>query len=524
MINLENKISPPILSIAPRLDETIGSLRPLLAWHNSEGGVERRRYTLQIDINPKFNSINLLEWRDISEGQSITYFRIEVGCELRDHAQYFWRVMARDSQGHKSEWGKEIGGVTARFFVNSSYTKEFYGTRVPVEGITASSGVGEEKIQDYDESGVTYWEGCGDQESYWIQFDLGHPIEVSRIWLLCGLAGWHGRENQQYDYINQDVNLEGRIVDYHWRYSNNGENWNEVPFSQMVGSDAFRRDFLLDKNPILARYFKIEITKWVGFAPRLHEVTFYQRSQPMIPVCEEYKYVLVIGTYCSDQINQNTELRAAILGLNEHLPPHWKLKVVEVPAYRMSLEVLNKMAVKPVAICLTGSGRWGEMLPRFEYNGVFEIIRHGDIPILGVCNGHQLLAQQEEVTFVSSMGRSYNSQSIESFVKEDIPPILIQKEDPIFNGMINPFYGSEYHSWSIKEMPLGFEVLATSTDAEGTVCIEVIKAKDRFIYGTQFHPEKPDPWNLGKMVLINFLDMAVKKAKVKDWEKEGDKN
>jgi len=521
MNNEGNKISPPILSIVPRLDETVVSLRPVFAWNNSKGGEEGRRYTLQIDTNPNFNSPNFFEWRDISEKHSITSFRPEAGCELKDNSQYFWRVMAVDSQGNRSEWGKEIGGITGRFFVSSSYTNMFYGIRVPAVEITSSCGTGTEKIQDYDESGVTYWEGAGGQESCWVKFDLGREVPISRIWLLCGLAGWYGRENRQYGYINRNIDLEGRLADYHWQYSNDDETWNEVPYSQVIGSNGFRADFIMDEEPVLARYFKIHMTKWIGSTPRIHEVTFYTRSQPDIPDFEDSKYVLVIGTQCSDQMNQNTELRDAILGLNGHISPPWKLGVVEVPAYRMSLEVLNKMAIKPVAICLTGSGRWGEMLPRFEYNGVFEIIRHGDIPILGVCNGHQLLAQQEEITYVRSMSRSYNSKSIESLVKEDIPPVFIQKEDPIFSGMINPFYGPEYHSWSIEVMPAGFEVLATSTDSEGTVCIEVIKAKDRFIYGTQFHPEKPYPWSLGKMVLINFLHMAVKRAKIKDDKKEG---
>jgi anthranilate/para-aminobenzoate synthase component II len=75
--------------------------------------------------------------------------------------------------------------------------------------------------------------------------------------------------------------------------------------------------------------------------------------------------------------------------------------------------------------------------------------------------------------------------------------------------MTNPFFGAQYHSWSIDVMPAGFEVLATSKDSQGTECIEVIKAKDRLIYGTQFHPEKPYPWSLGKMILINFLRMAL---------------
>ncbi|HHT63409.1 MAG: glutamine amidotransferase-related protein [Bacillota bacterium] len=501
------KISSPVLAVSPRLDETVTSMRPVLSWNNSKGGVGRRTYCLQIDITPDFNSSYLFEQHNIPEKHKISSWRLNV--PLKDNCQYFWRVRAEDSQGNKSEWGKEIGGITARFKVDSSYTQDFFGVRVPAVEITASHGSGAERIQDYDEEGFTCWEGVGAKENCWVKFDLGYRAEISCIWLLCGPAGWFKQENEQHDHFSRDSGLEGRLVDYCWQYSDNGIDWHEVPNSQVLGSDAFRMDLVLKPEPVLARYFKIHITRWMGPFPKIYEATFYTRKQPDVPLGENDPYVLIIGTQCSDEKNQHTELRDAVLGLNGHMPLPWKLNVIEIPAYKISFEVLEKMCPKPVAIILTGSGRWGEMMPRFEYNGVFNIIRHSDIPILGVCNGHQLLAQQEELTFVRNIGRRYHAQSIESLFQEDIPPVYIQKYDPIFCGMTNPFFGAQYHSWSIDVMPAGFEVLATSKDSQGTECIEVIKAKDRLIYGTQFHPEKPYPWSLGKMILINFLRMAL---------------
>ncbi|MFZ5945220.1 MAG: glutamine amidotransferase-related protein [Bacillota bacterium] len=504
------KISAPVLSIVPRLDETITNLRPVLAWNNSEGGEGKRTYTLQIDTTPDFNSPNLTECRDIPEKIHVTSWRPKKNMKLHDNLQYFWRVLAVDGKGNSSNWGCEIGGVTARFFVQSTYNEKFYGIRVPAVKITSSHGYGLENIQDYDEYGTNYWEGVGNEEHYWIEFELEKPVEVSRIWLLCGMAGWQGKKNEQYDYINRSIDLSGRLSNYLWLYSIDGEEWEDIPSARVEGSNAFRADIVLDNNPVFARFFKLYITGWIGPVPRVHEVTFYTRSQPPVPVVENDPYVLVIGTRCSDQKNQNTDLRAAILGLNGHVAPPWSLKVVEIPAYKISLDLLNKMNPQPVAIFLTGSDRWGEMLPRFEYNGVFEIIRHTDIPILGVCNGHQLLAQQEGITFAKSIGRSYCTKDIESLIKGNIPPITIEKNDLIFSGMSNPFYGPQYHSWSIEVVPTGFEVLATSQDSDGVVCIEVIKARNKLIYGTQFHPEIPHPWNMAKIILINFLNIATR--------------
>ena len=142
----------PILSTVPRLDEYVTNSRPLFAWPNTEGGYGIREYILQIDTSPTFNSLNLLEYPGFPEGVRVTSWRVKEGNELKDNTQYFWRVMAVDSKGNKSPWGREIGGITARFLVNTSWNDRFYGTRVPVIKIHASNGFGIENIQDYEES------------------------------------------------------------------------------------------------------------------------------------------------------------------------------------------------------------------------------------------------------------------------------------------------------------------------------------------------------------------------------------
>jgi len=144
---------------------------------------------------------------------------------------------------------------------------------------------------------------------------------------------------------------------------------------------------------------------------------------------------------------------------------------------------------------------------QYEYNGLFEIIREGDVPILGICAGHQMLAFCYGFTFCRSMGWA-DLTALEK--RSQIEPIYIVKENPIFKNMNNPFIAPEVHEWCVAVIPEGFELLAKSS------YIQAIRSKEKFIYGEQFHSEIEVPYNGGENYLINFLNMAIEKTKQSD--------
>ena len=152
-------------------------------------------------------------------------------------------------------------------------------------------------------------------------------------------------------------------------------------------------------------------------------------------------------------------------------------------------------------------------IPLFEFSGEYELIRTTDIPTWGACAGIQHMAMAYCNTFVRNTGRSYRTYEVKDIIEQDIPLIYIHKYDPIFAGLNNPFYGPEFHSWMVHVVPEGWEVLATSRDREGFICNEMIKAIGRPVYGSQFHPEIAKPFSCAKGLLMNFLSMAVERAK-----------
>ncbi len=117
----------------------------------------------------------------------------------------------------------------------------------------------------------------------------------------------------------------------------------------------------------------------------------------------------------------------------------------------------------------------------------------GKMPILGVCLGHQSIAQAFGGKIIHA-GKIMHGKT--SMIKHD--------SRGIFKGITNPFEATRYHSLVIeqKSLPDCFEISASTEDGE----IMGIRHKELTVEGMQFHPEsiltKP-----GHDLLKNFLVM-----------------
>jgi len=86
-------------------------------------------------------------------------------------------------------------------------------------------------------------------------------------------------------------------------------------------------------------------------------------------------------------------------------------------------------------------------------------------------------------------------------------PVNIVKDDPIFEGLPNPFIVREAHYCEVKALPQDFELLASTDECR----IQAMKLISRMIYGIQFHPEAyTDTYQHGKGILENFFHMSFK--------------
>ena len=116
-------------------------------------------------------------------------------------------------------------------------------------------------------------------------------------------------------------------------------------------------------------------------------------------------------------------------------------------------------------------------------------------PILGICLGHQSIAQAfgGEVIRAKNMMHGKTSQ------------VKIDKDTVIFKGLPEEFRATRYHSLTVNQENLPSIIVPTSysTDDHEIMSIEI---KERNIYGVQFHPESIMSEH-GYEMLDNFLKL-----------------
>lgn len=115
-----------------------------------------------------------------------------------------------------------------------------------------------------------------------------------------------------------------------------------------------------------------------------------------------------------------------------------------------------------------------------------------EIPILGVCLGHQAICSAFGATVTYAKELMHGKQS----------DVIFDSQCPIFAGIKNIAPVARYHSLAVdaKTIPECLCVTAFTQDKE----VMAVQHKKYSIFGVQFHPESimtPD----GKQMLINFL-------------------
>ncbi|WP_309644063.1 aminodeoxychorismate/anthranilate synthase component II [Phenylobacterium sp.] len=117
-----------------------------------------------------------------------------------------------------------------------------------------------------------------------------------------------------------------------------------------------------------------------------------------------------------------------------------------------------------------------------------------DLPILGVCLGHQ------------AIGQAYGGDVVRAKqVMHGKTSAISHNGKGIFRGLPDPFTATRYHSLSVERdtLPAELEVSAWTEDGE----IMGFAHRSRPVHGVQFHPESIATEG-GHLMLANFLELA----------------
>lgn len=188
--------------------------------------------------------------------------------------------------------------------------------------------------------------------------------------------------------------------------------------------------------------------------------------------------VLVVDNY--DSFTYNLVQYLAELGAEVEVRRNDEVTVDEVEAMRP-----ERILISP-----------GPCTPRQAGISV-DLIRRmaGQVPILGVCLGHQ------------AIGEAFGGKVVRAKQLMHGKTSQIEHDGrTIFAGMPSPITATRYHSLIVSDskLPKELEVSATARDGNGEKVIMGLRHRSLPVEGVQFHPESVLTQN-GKQMIRNFL-------------------
>ena len=129
-----------------------------------------------------------------------------------------------------------------------------------------------------------------------------------------------------------------------------------------------------------------------------------------------------------------------------------------------------------------------------------EVVAHADLPLLGVCLGHQGLSLWHGAT----VGRAPEPRH------GRVSPVL-HGGTGLFQGLPSPFDVVRYHSLTVTDLPDELEPTAWTPDG----ILMAVAHRQRPMWGLQFHPESILTRH-GKDLLVNFARLAADRRADRD--------
>lgn len=123
-----------------------------------------------------------------------------------------------------------------------------------------------------------------------------------------------------------------------------------------------------------------------------------------------------------------------------------------------------------------------------------EAVEKAGVSVLGICLGHQALAQHFGARLLNMEAPLHGHASRLS---------IVDRQDPLLRGLAEPSLVGRYHSWVVDPASLPAELSVSSYDEQGNIMS--LRHRSRPVYGVQFHPESCIS-NCGGQIIRNWLD------------------
>jgi len=143
-------------------------------------------------------------------------------------------------------------------------------------------------------------------------------------------------------------------------------------------------------------------------------------------------------------------------------------------------------------IVLSGGSKFAVTQNPEKFTGEIDLIKNSTIPIIGICEGCEVIAY-----VYGSKLKSFGPKIKGVKTIEIVDNTIIDS-----NGPINVY---EAHHWAIEK--LGKDLIGVAKSQNG---FEIIKHRQKPIYGLQFHPEMFVDKTLGDEIFKQIVDRITK--------------
>ena len=222
--------------------------------------------------------------------------------------------------------------------------------------------------------------------------------------------------------------------------------------------------------------------------------------------------VVVIATKHPDSVRAALEQAPAagyvryLENLRDTARRHTGLRTFVAYYALMSVEDLARANAR--ALLLTALDR---SITQEHTDQLLEMIRTTEIPIIGFCGGHHLIAR----AYGSKIGPMRMLAPGEAdpapgyhpgwFKEWGFMPVRILRPHPLFEGFSDEVIVSQMHAFMVVELGPDLENLAATDECP----IQAFAHKTKLACGTQFHPEVYDEQHPdGEIIIRNFLRTA----------------
>lgn len=165
----------------------------------------------------------------------------------------------------------------------------------------------------------------------------------------------------------------------------------------------------------------------------------------------------------------------------------------------VSFEEINNYSIDKIIIS-PGPGH-----PKYDSGNVIPIIQkyYKEIPILGVCLGHQAIVEAFGQLKTPDTSKEYVGRAKVGPMHGKVSKIFHDQEN-LFQDIPNPLEVVRYHSLAAKSETFPQHLTITATADDGTIM--AVRHEQYPTAGVQFHPESIKMKPNGMTILDNFLN------------------